>query len=62
LSKVLIRGATVVTMNDADAVLTPGDVVIDGARLAYVGPPDDVVRVRFDDEVTFEQAKAASDG
>ena len=48
MSKLLIRDATVVTVNASDDILTPGDVVVDGDRLAYVGPPD--ARRRADGE------------
>jgi 5-methylthioadenosine/S-adenosylhomocysteine deaminase len=40
VSRLLIRDATILTMNPDDQILTPGDVVVDGERLAYVGPPD----------------------
>src|SRR5262249_27876450 len=49
--RLLIRGATVVTLNAADEVLTPGDIVIDGARLAYVGPPDPARRAESYDRI-----------
>ncbi len=51
MSRLLIQGATVVTMNAADAILAPGDVVVDGARLAYVGPPDAARRAERYDRV-----------
>ena len=51
MSKLLIRDATVVTLNPADEILTPGDVVIDGDRLAYVGPPDPARRAERYDQV-----------
>jgi 5-methylthioadenosine/S-adenosylhomocysteine deaminase len=38
--KRLIRGGTVVTLDDADRVLDPGIVVFDDNIISYVGPPD----------------------
>ena len=37
MGRTLIQGATVVTGNAGDEILAPGDVVVDGDRLAYVG-------------------------
>jgi 5-methylthioadenosine/S-adenosylhomocysteine deaminase len=51
VSTLLIRDATVLTMNPDDAILTPGDVVVDGERLAYVGPADAERRQARYDEV-----------
>jgi len=51
VSRILIQGATVVTLNAADEILTPGDVVVDGDRLAYVGPPDAARRAERYDQV-----------
>jgi 5-methylthioadenosine/S-adenosylhomocysteine deaminase len=51
VSKLLIRDATVVTMNAADEILAPGDLVVDGDRLAYVGPPDAARRAERYDRV-----------
>jgi 5-methylthioadenosine/S-adenosylhomocysteine deaminase len=36
--KTLIRGATVITVNENQDVLPPADVVIDGETISYVGP------------------------
>jgi 5-methylthioadenosine/S-adenosylhomocysteine deaminase len=36
--KTLISGAVVLTCDEAHTVLTPGDVVFEGDRIAYVGP------------------------
>ena len=38
----LLTGGTVVTMNSAGQVLTPGAVAVDGARIVAVGPVDEV--------------------
>ncbi len=35
---IVLRGARIVTMN-GDAVIEPGDLVVTGNRIAYVGPP-----------------------
>jgi 5-methylthioadenosine/S-adenosylhomocysteine deaminase len=51
MSKLLIRDATILTMNADDAILTPGDIAIDGERLAYVGPADEARRQAPYDEI-----------
>jgi len=38
VSRLLITGATVVTVDDAGTVHTPGVVAVDGERIAHVGP------------------------
>ena len=61
MSRILIRDATVLTMNPDDAILTPGDVVVDEdvfalldrdalASAAHVGPVHAEVAV-FDRDV-----------
>src|SRR5258708_19507803 len=40
--KTLIKNGTVVTMNDADDVLFGGSVLLDGDRIAGVGPAGEV--------------------
>ncbi|HZS00347.1 MAG TPA: amidohydrolase [Chloroflexota bacterium] len=62
MSRLLIRDATVLTMNPQDTVLTPGDIVIDGERLAYVGPPDPARRQEQYDEVVDAQRLVAMPG
>jgi cytosine/adenosine deaminase-related metal-dependent hydrolase len=46
---VLLRGGTVLTMDDAHTILTDADVLVTGDRIAAVGPrlqaPDDVLEV-----------------
>jgi 5-methylthioadenosine/S-adenosylhomocysteine deaminase len=39
--RTLIRDAAIVTVDAADTLLPRGDLVIEDARLAYVGPPDE---------------------
>jgi 5-methylthioadenosine/S-adenosylhomocysteine deaminase len=51
MSKLLIRDATILTMNPADEVLAPGDLIADGDRLTYVGPPDPARRAEPYDRV-----------
>src|SRR5262245_17414847 len=49
VSKALIRDATVITLNADDEIFTPGDLVVDGEQLSYVGPPSTERRSeRFD--------------
>ncbi len=38
--RVLIRDATVITVNPGDEVFDPGDLLIEDGKLAYVGPAD----------------------
>ncbi len=49
--RTLIRDAAIVTVDPADTVLPRGDIVIEGQRLAYVGPPDEVRRAERYDRV-----------
>jgi 5-methylthioadenosine/S-adenosylhomocysteine deaminase len=51
MSRTLVRDATIVTVNPADDVLAPGDLVMDGDRLTYVGPPDAARRAERYDRV-----------
>ena len=36
--RILIHDATIITVDPEDRVMAPGDLVIDGARITYVGP------------------------
>src|ERR1700744_4020021 len=55
--KTLIKNGTVVTMNDAGDVLFGGSVLLDGDRLAAVGPPGEVAaRHAADGQVTVIDA------
>jgi len=38
--RVLIRDVRIVTVDDDDRILDPGDLVIEGTRIAWVGPAD----------------------
>lgn len=38
MSKLLIEGATVVTLNLDNAIYSPGDIIVENDRLVYVGP------------------------
>ena len=40
----LIRDATVITVDGNDRILEPGAVYVDGSRIVDVGPSDEVVR------------------
>ena len=41
---ILIRDATVITVDPQRRILDPGAVYVEGARIADVGPSDEVVR------------------
>ena len=38
MSKLLIKGATVITMDDANRVFPSGDIIWENDHLTYVGP------------------------
>jgi 5-methylthioadenosine/S-adenosylhomocysteine deaminase len=58
----LIRDATIVTVDPSDTILPRGDLVIDGERLAYVGPPDDARRAERYDRVIDASRHVAMPG
>ena len=49
--RTLIRDAMILTVDARDTVLPRGDLVIEGSRLAYVGPPDPQWRAQPFDQV-----------
>ena len=58
----MIRDATIVTVDPSDTILPRGDLVIDGERLAYVGPPDDARRAERYDRVIDASRHVAMPG
>jgi 5-methylthioadenosine/S-adenosylhomocysteine deaminase len=48
--RTLITDTTVVTVNPSDEILAPADLLIEDARIAFVGPPDPALRAQACDE------------